>query len=577
MTTPDFNKSKGAVLYTRVSTGDQDKNGTSPETQLSACRARALAEGLPVVAQYHDGGISGGFLLTRAGMQAALADIQAGRADTLICANISRYSRDTEHQQAIKKAVKAAGGHLVFCDMAFDDTPEGDLAFGVMGTFAEYERKVIRQRTMRGKRKRAEEGQQPQRSRSPYGYHIVTNAEVAAGLHPAHLRGRYLVLEPMAGMVRRIFADYHSGAFSLSALCLALNREGVATPGHGRAWQEATLRVILMNPVYKGEPVSGRQKCVTDESRIGQRHKLTGRPIRTPYTRTLAPPDDLLTLSAPPLVDAEVWEAVQSRLTRMSGEGGGSPRQVRMLSGHTVCPYCGGKAGIKYQKANGKRYRYFTCNQHKQARRGHEGSPCRGELYPVETVEQAVLQSLRDAWQKPAAVQAALHVYTEPMPLNKRTGEDAETRKALDDLKVEEQATAQAQVAAIRAGASPDAFAPLFADIAARRKALLAQQQPAAMSGAADETGKPGRAGRKSTNVDLKMACLAMEEAWRVLTSEGVEGHVKRDLLLTLVEKVICHKDGAEVVFLPGVFGDAGEGDGVSTLYTTCIGIRTHR
>lgn len=33
----------------------------------------------PVVAEYHD---SGGFLLTHAGMQGALADTQGGRADT---------------------------------------------------------------------------------------------------------------------------------------------------------------------------------------------------------------------------------------------------------------------------------------------------------------------------------------------------------------------------------------------------------------------------------------------------------------------------------------------------------------
>ena len=116
------------MIYTRVSTGEQDKHGTSPETQRDACRAKALALGLPIVAEYHDGGISGGFLLTRPGVQAAIADIQAGRADTLICPNISRYSRDVEHQQAIKKAVRAAGGRLVFCDMDFDDTPEGDLS-----------------------------------------------------------------------------------------------------------------------------------------------------------------------------------------------------------------------------------------------------------------------------------------------------------------------------------------------------------------------------------------------------------------------------------------------------------------
>ena len=131
-------RTPGAVPYTRVSTGEQAKEGTSLGGQREACRAKALVLGLPVVAEYEDAGISGGFLITRPGMQAALTEISTGQADTLICANISRYSRDTEHQQAIKKATRAAGGRLVFCDMDFDDTPEGDLAFGIMGGFARY-------------------------------------------------------------------------------------------------------------------------------------------------------------------------------------------------------------------------------------------------------------------------------------------------------------------------------------------------------------------------------------------------------------------------------------------------------
>ena len=578
-------RTSGAVIYTRVSTGDQDKHGTSPETQLDACRKKALALGLPIVAEYYDGGISGGFLLMRTEFQAAIADIQAGRADTLICLNISRYSRDTEHQQAVKKAVKAAGGRLVFCDMDFDDTPEGDLAFGIMGGFAQYEKAVIKDRTMRGKRKRAEEGQQPQRSRPPYGYHIVTNAEVTTGIHPAEMRGRYLVAEETAPIVRRLFADYHSAGYSLSTLCLALNKEGVPTPAQGRAWREATLRVILMNPVYKGQPVSGRHKVSTDESRLGQRHKLTGRLIMTPEVRSLAPEDKRLTLSAPPLVTEEAWDAVQARLARGRAEGSGNPRQIQMLSGHAFCPLCGGKAGFKQQKANGKRYRYFICNAHKDARYQHGVSPCQGDLYPVETVEQAVLQAVRDAWQNPVAILAALSAYEKPTApaVMEDTAEAQAIRTALEELKVEEQATAQAQVAGIRAGAAPEIYAGMFADIAARRKALHARRAASERSTNPVPAQKPAtkRTARIKTP-NMENALQAFEQAWRVLNSPAIEGHIKRDLLLTVIDRVICQKDGAEVVFLPGVFGEAGEQKEAEqkaepTLYTTCIGIRTQR
>jgi len=49
----------------------------------------------------------------------------------------------------------------------------------------------------------------------------------------------------------------------------------------------------------------------------------------------------------------------------------------------------------------------------------------------------------------------------------------------------------------------------------------------------------------------------------------------KQDILLLLVEKIVLHKDGAEVVFHPGVFGEnAGmrtDKERVPTLYTTCM------
>ena len=175
------NKTAGAVIYTRVSTGEQAEHGTSLESQRDACRQKALALGLPIVAEYEDAGVSGGFLLTRQGMMAAIADIQAGRADTLICANVSRYSRDVEHQQSLLKSVRAAGGHLVFCDVTFEETPSGDLMFGMMGQFAQWERQEIKRRTVGGRQRKAEQGLQPARTCSPLGYHVVTTADVLRG------------------------------------------------------------------------------------------------------------------------------------------------------------------------------------------------------------------------------------------------------------------------------------------------------------------------------------------------------------------------------------------------------------
>jgi hypothetical protein len=66
---------------------------------------------------------------------------------------------------------------------------------------------------------------------------------------------------------------------------------------------------------------------------------------------------------------------------------------------------------------------------------------------------------------------------------------------------------------------------------------------------------------------------------WRkVLSDPNVSDLDKRNLLGTIVQKFICSKEGAEVVFLPGIFGDAGKQAGANDIfYTTCIGIKTQR
>lgn len=570
-------KTHGAVIVTRVSTGEQAKHGTSLESQQDACRQKALALNLPIVAEYEDAGISGAFLRMREGMQSALADIEAGRADTLICANLSRYSRDVEHQQQIKKAVQNAGGRLVFSDMDFDDTPEGDLNFAIQGGFAEYERKVIRARTMRGKRKRAEEGQQPQRSRSPYGYHIVTKADILRGEFPAEMLGRYVVVEEKAAHVQRMFHAYASGESSLPKLARQLNIEGIPPPGSAAAWHEGTIRVLLRNPVYKGQPASGKQASRVDESLIGQPDILFGRPRLTGEVRQAVPQDQWIQLSAPALVSEEVWNAVQARFGVMRARYCHNPKRTRMLSGLAVCPLCGACAILHYKTTRGVPYFYFQCGQPKKEKRRGLPPTCTGDLYPLSIVEEAVLTAVREACQHPKSLQQAIAVFqrrqsssiSEPAALRRElTALDA----ALEQLNGEEFAAVQGQIAGIQAGASPHAYAEVFAALAARRKDLedrrgiLTQQlRPA----------KP-KAEKKAGGEDAAGAAVAA--ARRVLTSPNVENTVKRQVLGAIVQRVVCRKDGARVVFLPGVFGEgAGQEEKQDTNYTTCMGIRTHR
>ncbi len=250
-------------IYARVSTPGQAREGTSLENQELMGHRKAARLGARVARVYRDPGVSGALYLARPGLQAALADIEAGRIGGLIVADMSRYSRDREHQARIRERVEAAGGRLLFCDLEFawDEeegalTPEAELHFHIQGDIAHYERAHKRLATMRGRRALARQGIQPARAQHPYGYHVVTRADVMAGRHPLDALGRYQIVEGQAAWVRQMYRLAAAGA-SLRDICRHLQERGVPAPRGGPWWYQQTVRHILARPLNKGEAVFG--------------------------------------------------------------------------------------------------------------------------------------------------------------------------------------------------------------------------------------------------------------------------------------------------------------------------------
>ena len=282
-----------------------------------------------------------GLLLMREGMQQAIADIKAGRASTLICANMSCYSRDVEHQQSIRKEVWQAGGVVVFCDMEFADTPEGDLAFSIMGGSAEYERKVIRARTMSGRQKRIDQGQQPTRGHTPYGYHIVTHADVTRGTYEPEMVGRYVIVPAEADAIRMAFMAYAQGETSMSGVCRLLHasdERARAELRYGISLHCTTFyrtRLIRANQLRALPLHHGRAA----RRQVGKNGKLnkTGRAL------SLRSTDQWTTLSAPAIVDEATWDAVQRRMATNAARMSGNPAHTYLLTGLPICPRFGAK------------------------------------------------------------------------------------------------------------------------------------------------------------------------------------------------------------------------------------------
>jgi site-specific DNA recombinase len=453
-----------AVIYTRVSTDRQAEEGTSLQTQRQDCLKKAQEMGAQVVEVIADEGISGGTLAGRPGILKALALIEEGAANVLLCYDLSRLSRSVEHQALIKRRVESAGGRLAFVMGYYSDDEEGELFYTIDGGFKQYEKRVIRRRTMGGRRKQAEAGLQPSRAFSPFGYHIVTKDDVLRGDYPPEVLGRYIVIESQARIVRELFTRLARGA-SLRSLVGWINAHGMPTQRGGLVWYHSTLYFILTNPVYVGRPAYGRRLCRTDEARLTQGLK--------PKFYRPAPLSYQVQLSCEPLVEEATWNVCQERLAENRERLSGSHGRKTLLSGMMRCPTC---RRAMTSSMNGQ-YRYYHCKFHKPSK-SPMGKCCDKTRHRVDQVDEMLVRDLRHLAHEPERFTDALLTYDAKQreaQQREAGGELERLRRDLADLEGRETATARAQVEALQRGRSADVYDRLLTDIERERKALQAR------------------------------------------------------------------------------------------------------
>jgi DNA invertase Pin-like site-specific DNA recombinase len=133
------------ALYARVSTTDQHT-----EPQLHALRAYAEARALEASGEYVDHGVSGS-KGRRPALDKLLADARRRRFDALAVTKLDRLARSVRHLTALAAELEALGIDLVVLDQSIDtSTPAGRLLFNVLGSIAEFERDLIRERVSSG-------------------------------------------------------------------------------------------------------------------------------------------------------------------------------------------------------------------------------------------------------------------------------------------------------------------------------------------------------------------------------------------------------------------------------------------
>src|SRR5580693_7722279 len=145
------NRSVRCAIYTRKSSEEGlEQEFNSLQAQREACEAfidSQRHEGwMSLRAAYDDGGFSGA-TMDRPALQQLLADVTAGRVDTVVVYKIDRLTRSLADFAKIVEILDARGASFVSVTQQFNTTTSmGRLTLNVLLSFAQFEREVIGER-----------------------------------------------------------------------------------------------------------------------------------------------------------------------------------------------------------------------------------------------------------------------------------------------------------------------------------------------------------------------------------------------------------------------------------------------
>ena len=202
-------------LYMRTSSDEQREAGTI-KTQDEVLRAHAGRMGFEVVQTYADDGVSGVIPLheRRAGAS-LLTDAREGRFQTILVYKLDRLARTqlgildaADRLERMGIALRSATEHYETA------TPQGRLMFQMLGSFAEFEKSNINERTRDGLYRAHRSG----RHLAPVPFGYCANDD-----------GRIEIVPEEAEVVREIISNIAGGS-TLYSEAGRLNALGVRPP-----------------------------------------------------------------------------------------------------------------------------------------------------------------------------------------------------------------------------------------------------------------------------------------------------------------------------------------------------------
>jgi len=166
--------------------------------------------------------------------------VVAGGVSLVLAQDRDRFAREPAYHYLLRKEFEEHGTKLRSLNDHGDESPEGELADGVLDQLAKYERAKTAERTRRGRLKKAKEGKiVAAQSRPTYGFRFN------------EARDGYVVDEATMRTVHRIFSMVGEERMALHGVKRAMEAEGIPAPNGGRFWNTNTIRDIVLEDCYR--------------------------------------------------------------------------------------------------------------------------------------------------------------------------------------------------------------------------------------------------------------------------------------------------------------------------------------
>lgn len=315
-----------AVIYCRVSSKRQVKDGHGNESQEKRCQDYAKAQKYNVIGVFPEEGITGG-LFERPAMRELLKFLEENDSNdpedkiVVIFDDLKRFARDTEIHFGLKREIYGRNGRVECPNFRFEDSPEGRFVETIIAATGELERNQNKRQVIQKMKARLELGYWA--FASPVGLQMVRDP-----MHGKLLRPK----EPFSSILKTAIEDFRDGLLQtiedFRHFILAKYKE------HGikKGLSSSGARDILTQILYTGW-------IKYDEWNVSLRKgKHEG------------------------FISMDTYNKVQTRLNQKSRPWKRKDYKADFaLRGHVICNSCANALTASWNKGRSKSYANYWC------------------------------------------------------------------------------------------------------------------------------------------------------------------------------------------------------------------------